>query len=141
MEIIKYVLTFFFGFFTILVWDYIWLGYVTRAFIIKEFGDLIVVLPDGWIKINIFAGLLAWASIVLLLLIFVVRYAKTPTDALLYGALFWGLLYAMYDLTNLTFLKNYSVTFTIVDICWGVFLCSMVSLSMFYGRILVAKFL
>jgi uncharacterized membrane protein len=139
MEIIKYVLTFIFGFFTILIGDYIWLGYVVKSFTIREFWDLIVV-ENGNIKVNLTAWLLAWASIVLLLLIFVVRYAKTPTDALLYGALFWWLLYAMYDLTNLTFLKNYSVTFTIVDICWGVFLCSIVSLSMFYGRILVGKF-
>ena len=139
MEIIKYILTFVFGFFTILIGDYIWLWYVVKFFTIREFWDLIVV-ENGNIKVNLTAGLLAWVSIVLLLLIFVVRYAKTPTEALLYGALFGGLLYAMYDLTNLTFLKNYSFTFTIIDICWGVFLCSIVSLSMFYGRILVAKF-
>lgn len=140
MQIIQYVLTFVFGFLTILVWDYLWLGYIMKWFTIREFWELIVV-ENGSIKVNLTAGLLAWASIVLLLLIFVVRYAKTPTEALLYGALFGWLLYAMYDLTNLTFLKNYSLSFTIVDICWWVFLCSMVSLSMFYGRIVVGKFL
>ncbi len=139
MEIIKYVLTFVFGFLTILVWDYVWLGYVVKSFTIREFWELIVV-ENGSIKVNLTAGLLAWASIVLLLLIFVVRYAKTPLEVLLYGALFGWLLYAMYDLTNLTFIKNYSIAFTIADICWGVFLCSVVSLSMFYGRILVGKF-
>jgi uncharacterized membrane protein len=43
-----------------------------------------------------------------------------------------GLLsYAMYDLTNLTFIKGYSTLFTMVDIAWGTFLCGMVAVVMY----------
>jgi len=132
MEILKLFLTFLVGFATILVGDFIWLGMVVKQFTIREFGDLIAV-KDGSIVINVGVGLLAWAVIVLLVLVFVTKsgYANSVGNALLYGGIIGGLSYAMYDLTNLTFLKNYSVAFTLVDICWGVFLCAMVSLTMY----------
>jgi uncharacterized membrane protein len=132
MEILKFILTFFVGFGTILIGDYIWLGTVVKQFIIREFGSLITV-TNGSIDIRLGAGLLAWSAIALMVLIFVTKNPNVnsiPT-ALGYGALMGGLMYAMYDLTNLTFLKNYSVAFTVVDIAWGVFLCSMISLTMF----------
>jgi uncharacterized membrane protein len=76
---------------------------------------------------------MAWAVIAMMVLVFVTKNPNVNSigAALGYGALMGGLMYAMYDLTNLTFLKNYSVAFTIVDVCWGVFLCSMISLSMY----------
>lgn len=132
MEILKFILTFFVGFATILIGDYIWLGIVVKQFIIREFGQLIAV-ENGSIVINLGAGLLAWSAIVLMVLIFVTKSPNVnsvPT-ALGYGALMGGLMYAMYDLTNLTFLKNYSLSFTLVDIAWGVFLCAIVSLTMY----------
>lgn len=132
MEILKFILTFFVGFGTILIGDYIWLGTVVKQFTIREFGELIVV-KDGSIVINLTAGLMAWAVIALMVLVFVTKNPNVnsvPT-ALWYGAIMGGLMYAMYDLTNLTFLKNYSLAFTLVDICWGIFLCSMISLTMF----------
>lgn len=132
MEILKFILTFFVGFGTILIGDYIWLGTVVKQFTIREFGNLITV-TNGSIDIRLGAGLLAWGVIAMMVLVFVTKNPNVnsiPT-ALGYGALMGGLMYAMYDLTNLTFLNNYSVAFTIVDICWGVFLCSMISLSMF----------
>lgn len=132
MEILKFILTFFVGFGTILIGDYIWLGTVVKQFTIREFGNLITV-TNGSIDIRLGAGLLAWGVIAMMVLVFVTKNPNVnsiPT-ALGYGALMGGLMYAMYDLTNLTFLNNYSVAFTIVDICWGVFLCSMISLTMF----------
>lgn len=117
MELIKFILTFLAGFSTILLCDYIWLGYIVKRFTIAEFGQLIVV-EEGSIKVNIVAGLFAWASIVALVYFFVLKsgYAQSNVSALVYGALMGGLSYAMYDLTNLTFLKNYSLSFTLVDI-------------------------
>lgn len=71
--------------------------------------------------------------IVLLIYVFVIRsgYAHSYVSALGYGALMGFLSYAMYDLTNLTFLKNYSLAFTMVDIAWGTFLCGLVALVMY----------
>lgn len=105
---------------------------MTKSLIIREFGNLVVV-EAGSIKINLFAGLTAWAVIVLLVYFFVIRsgYATSYQTALGYGALMGLLSYAMYDLTNLTFIKGYSNLFTMVDIAWGTFLCGMVALVMY----------
>gem|GEM_PF-3555005 len=50
---------------------------------------------------------MTWAVIVVMIYIFVTRsgYAVSYVSALGYGALLGLLSYAMYDLTNLTFLK------------------------------------
>jgi uncharacterized membrane protein len=48
-----------------------------------------------------------------------------------YGALMGFLMYAMYDLTNLTFLKDYPMSFVAIDIMWGTFLCAIITLAMY----------
>ncbi len=132
MELLKLFLTFGVGYLTILIGDFLWLGHVAKNFTIREFGELVVV-KDGSIDIKLGVGLLAWAVIVLLVLVFVTKsgYAHSISSALLWGAVMGCLSYAMYDLTNLTFLKNYSLAFTLVDIAWGTFLLAMVSLTMY----------
>lgn len=118
---------------TILVGDFIWLGFITKNFLIREFDQLIELETNGSIKIHLLAWLSAWAVIVLLIYVFVIRsgYANSPFSALGYGAIMWFLSYAMYDLTNLTFIKWYSFAFTLVDIAWGTFLCALVSLVIY----------
>lgn len=140
MEIFKMLLTFGVGYFVILLWDSIWLGNIAKPFTIWEFWDLIIV-KNGSIDIKLWVGLLAWAVIVALVFFFVIRsgLAHSPLSALGYGALMGCLSYAMYDLTNLTFLKNYSLTFTLVDIAWGTFLLAMVSLSMYLFQNWISK--
>jgi uncharacterized membrane protein len=127
------ILTLLAGYATIILGDFLWLGYVTKALIIREFGPLVEVMANGSIKINLVAGLTAWAVIVLLVYVFVIRsgYATSYQTAIGYGALMGFLSYTMYDLTNLTFIKGYSTLFTMVDIAWGTFLCAMVALVMY----------
>lgn len=118
---------------TIILGDFIWLGFITKNFLIREFGQLIELEVNGSIKIHLLAWLSAWAVIVLLLYVFIIRsgYASSHLSALGYGAIMWLLSYAMYDLTNLTFIKWYSLAFTFVDIAWGTLLCALVSLVMY----------
>lgn len=131
MEILKYLAVYGAGFMTILILDYIWLGTVTKDFIIKEFWNLITV-TDGKIDIKLGAGLMAWLSIALMVVTFVTLRFTNYTEIIIYGAIMWCLMYAMYDLTNLTFLTGYSLRFTLVDIAWGTFACTMVSLSSYW---------
>lgn len=142
MEIIKFILTFLVGYATIIMWDYIWLGHVVKNFTIREFWELVVV-EDGSIKINLTAGLLAWAVIALLVVVFVTKspHVQSLWTAMIYGALMGFLSYAMYDLTNLTFLRNYSLSFTLIDITWGTFLCSMIALTTYIFSIWINKVL
>jgi uncharacterized membrane protein len=48
--------------------------------------------------------------------------------ALLAGALFGFMTYATYDLTNLATLKDWPITVTIVDLIWGTFLSTSITL-------------
>lgn len=111
---------------TIIILDYIWLGIITKKFIINQFGSLISV-KEGSVQTNIPVGLLAWLVIATGAYIFAVAPSTTPEKAALLGAVFGFISYAIYDLTNLTFITNYPVKFVFVDIAWGIFLCSALS--------------
>jgi len=131
MEFIKYLSVFTAGFLTILILDTIWLWSVTKDFIIREFWNLIVV--EWWkIKIQLWVWLLAWFIISSMIVIFVTLQFTTYKDIALYWALLGFMSYAMYDLTNLTFITNYSLKFTILDIAWGTFVWMSVSLVSYY---------
>lgn len=132
MEILKMFLVYFVWFLTLLILDYIWLWYVTKDFIVREFWNLITLQSNWSIKINLFAGLLAWFIISAMIVTFVTLKYDNIWQILFYWAILWFMSYAMYDLTNLTFLNNYSLKFTIIDILWWTFACSMVALVSFY---------
>ncbi|MDD3145023.1 MAG: DUF2177 family protein [Candidatus Gracilibacteria bacterium] len=132
METFKLFGVYFVGFLTLLILDYLWLGYVTKDFIVREFGNLVSVDDSGSIKINLTAGLLAWFIISAMIVTFVTLKYNNILDILFYGALLGFFSYAMYDLTNLTFINNYSLKFTLVDIAWGTFACSLVAMNSFY---------
>jgi uncharacterized membrane protein len=110
----------------ILTLDYIWLGIITKNFTIQEFGSLITV-TNGSIELNLVAGVLAWILIVIGCYVFAVRPSSDWKQAAKKGALVGLVIYGVYDLTNLAFINNYSLTFTIVDIAWGTILCSSIS--------------
>jgi len=132
MEILKLFLTFLVGFATLVIGDVLWLWVLLKGFIVREFGALIVV-EDWWAKINLPVGLLAWALIVVMIMIFVTKswYGNSLKSTLWYGALLGFCLYGVYDLTNLTFLKNYSVHFAVVDVVWGAVICWVVATVMY----------
>lgn len=128
MELLNIFLIIFFMFSSIILLDSLWLGFLIKKFIIREFKGLIEVKKDGNIKINLFAGVLTWIAIAIGCYIFVLRNSESFFETAFFGALFGFILYVVYDLTNLTFLKNYSKKFVFLDIAWGTFLCMMISL-------------
>lgn len=117
----------------IIVLDYLWLGIITKRFIIDQFGALISV-KAGSIQTNLTAGLLAWLAIAAGAYLFAVAPSATAGKAALLGAAFGFIAYAIYDLTNLTFIAKYPVKFVFVDIAWGTFLCSVISSVGFFVR-------
>lgn len=86
---------------------------------------------DKWLvnferQVNWYAVGLVYIAIPLGLFYFVIsKYAgQTPdSKALLDGFLYGIFTYAVYDLTNLATLKNWSIQMTVVDIIWGGILC------------------
>ncbi len=126
MSILALCVTILAMFAAIVLLDYLWLGKITKNFLIKQFGSLVKV-EGGSIKINLLAGIVTWLIIAIGVFIFAVNPAATLTQALLLGAAFGFITYTIYDLTNLTFIVNYPVKFIFVDIGWGTVLCLILS--------------
>ena len=132
MEILKIILTLGVWYFVIVVADTIFLGRIVHQFIIDNFWSLIT-SQNGTIDIKLWAWLLAWFFIVVMIFVFVLHswLASSYWTAIFYGWFIWFLMYAMYDFTNLTFMKDYPINFVIVDIIWGTLLCATISLAMY----------
>jgi len=127
------IATIFAIFISITLLDYLWLGIITKNFLIEQFGSLIAV-KDGSIQIKLGVGLLTWLIIALGVFIFAVNPSTTLQQTLILGATFGFISYAIYDLTNLTFIVNYPVKFAFVDIAWGTFLCAAIGGVGFFVR-------
>jgi uncharacterized membrane protein len=114
--------------------DLIWLGVVARGFYQK---NLKYVLSPN---VNWTAAIIFYFMYIAGILIFAVvpGVAKDSVrHAALWGALFGFFTYATYDLTNLALLKDWPLNIVVVDILWGVVLCTVVATLSFY----IAKWL
>jgi uncharacterized membrane protein len=122
-----------------LLLDYIWLGNVMKGFYLRELGTL--ARGDGT---TINPRLLAAAGVYLALVGGIILFALPRVDplrplfsGLLWGALFGITVYAVYDLTNRATLAHWPLKLVVVDICWGGFLCAVVTAfaSILRGRL------
>ena len=114
--------------------DLIWLGVVAKGFYQK---NLKYILSPN---VNWTAAIIFYLMYIAGILIFAVLPGVAKDSlrhAVLWGALFGFFTYATYDLTNLALLKDWPLNIVIVDILWGVVLCTAVSTSSFY----IAKWL
>lgn len=111
--------------------DMLWLGVVARGLYREKLGHLL--------------GPVRWGAAIIFYLLFIVGiifFAVAPAlgsgsllTALLVGGFFGFLTYATYDLTNLSTLKDWPLSVTIVDLCWGTVLTgSVASLSYLIGK-------
>jgi uncharacterized membrane protein len=114
--------------------DLIWLGIVAKGFYQKNLK--FILSPN----VNWTAAIIFYLMYIAGILIFAVvpGVAKDSLrHAALWGALFGFFTYATYDLTNLALLKDWPLNIVIIDILWGVVLCTIVATLSFY----IAKWL
>ncbi len=114
--------------------DLIWLGVVAKSFYQK---NLKYILSPN---VNWTAAIIFYVIYIAGILIFAVVPAAAKGSlryAVVWGALFGFFTYATYDLTNLALLKDWPLKIVVVDILWGVVLCSTVAALSFY----IAKWL
>ncbi|MDY6954142.1 MAG: DUF2177 family protein [Thermodesulfobacteriota bacterium] len=112
--------------------DILWLGIVAKDFYQKHLGSR-------------FGPQVNWTAATFFYLIFIIGillFAVVPalekgswTRALIWGGLYGFFTYATYDLTNLATLRDWPLKVVVVDMIWGICLCSSVSVVSFYmGR-------
>jgi uncharacterized membrane protein len=109
--------------------DALWLGLVAPKFYKAQIGHLMAEKP------NLIAALVFYLIFIAGLVYFVLLPAVTNDSwvtAFANGALFGFVTYATYDLTNYATLKNWPVTMVIVDLTWGLFLSTSVSLVSYF---------
>ena len=108
--------------------DMIWLGLVAKKFYRNHLGFILG--PE----VNWAAAFCFYMLYIAGILIFAVVPAlekESLSKALLWGGLYGFFTYATYDLTNMATIKDWPLKVVLVDILWGVFLCSMVASSSF----------
>lgn len=104
-----------------IILDLIWLAVIARNLYFRNLGYL-ANLEGGRIAFNLPVGLLAQVIIGFGLAFFVslgLLVQSSFTASIGVGAFAGFVLYCTYDLTNLSFVRNYPVTITIIDIAWG----------------------
>ncbi len=122
------VITYFISLASFLVIDLTWLGVIANKFYRDNLTGLMAKKPIWSIAI------LFYAVFIFGLMYFVIvpsLAADSYKTLLTRAAIFGFITYATYDLTNLSTLKNWPKTLTIVDMVWGVVLSSLVSLVAF----------
>lgn len=111
---------------SLIVLDGIWLGAVAKDFYRNSLAP-IARMADGSLDPIWPIAALVYPVIALGLAVFVVSRSTTAREALLYGALFGAISFAVYDLTNHSTLREWRAAMTIVDICWGTVSCATAS--------------
>ena len=114
--------------------DIIWLGVVAKEFYRRKL-EFILSPQVNWTAAGIF-----YLMYIAGILFFAVRPAvisNSWAQAAGLGALFGFFTYATYDLTNMATIKDWPLVIVVVDIVWGVCLCTMVAtISFFISKIL-----
>jgi uncharacterized membrane protein len=112
------------AFIIFLVIDAIWLGLVAPKFYKNQIGHLMSSKP------NFVAAFVFYLLFIVGLVYFAIMPAieqGSISKALIAGALFGFMTYATYDLTNLATLRDWPITVTIVDLIWGTFLSTSIT--------------
>lgn len=106
--------------------DLLWLTMIARDLYDDQLGHL---LAD---QTNVAAAVAFYALFVAGLVHFVIHPAAAVgswKQALLSGAFFGLVTYAAWDLTNLAVLEGFPASIVAIDLAWGTFLASSVSVS------------
>ena len=104
--------------------DILWLGVVAKGFYRKKLN--FILSPD----LNWVAAIIFYLIYIAGIIFFAVRpaiIAASWSQAAGLGALFGFFTYATYDLTNMATIKNWPLAIVVIDILWGVCLCTVVS--------------
>jgi len=123
----------------ILIIDYIWLAKLMNRFYLAELGGLVRTNQRGRFEPVIWAALIVYLALALGITALVLPLAQASIWASFgYGAILGFSIYAVYDFTNLSLVKNWPLKMSLVDVAWGTFLCATVSALTTFTRGLIS---
>ena len=108
--------------------DIFWMGFLAKKLYRRHLSH-VMLKPENMLTQQWFAAALAWLAIVFGTLIFVLPQTTNASlmDTASLGGIFGGLMYGIYELTNYALLKHWPITIVAMDILWGTFLCSLLT--------------
>ena len=101
--------------------DLLWLALIANKIYYNSLGYL-AEIKEGKIVFNLKAGITIQLIIAVGLVFFIsmaLQINNTLLTSISVGAVSGFILYATYDLTNLSFIKGYTLYISIIDIAWG----------------------
>lgn len=114
--------------------DLVWLGVIASRLYSKELGYL-GTLKDGGMTFNIPVGIATQIIIgvgLSAIITLALSHNNTWTEAAFFGVLTGFVIYATYDLTNLSYIKDWPVMITVIDIVWGSFQGFLASIYVYW---------
>ena len=114
--------------------DFFWLGFLMSNFYKAELGSLSRG-SSGSYETVWWAAAVVYICIPLGIVLFVlprVSSASILPWAPVWGGLYGFVMYAVYDMTNYALVDKWPLRMSIVDICWGIFICGTVSTAAAY---------
>lgn len=124
------------AFVSFVILDFLWLGYVVKSFNLKQLAE-IGRIENGNFSILFFSAILVYVMMSALMTVFVlprIGAGGTWLQAFGWGAIMGLLVYGVFDMTNLSILKSYPVSFSIADMAWGTTVFGFVAGLTFKGQ-------
>ncbi len=123
-------------FIAIIAIDFIWIGLIMKSFYVEQMRPIGRISGDKFEPV-IWAACLAYIVLSIGVVEFVLPKIGSETSwlsAFGIGALFGFVVYATYDFTNYSTLKDWSLALTFTDLTWGAALGGFVTLIARYVR-------
>lgn len=99
--------------------DSIYLSLIGKS----TFDDTVKEIQGTSIKINLIPAIITYIFMIILLNYFIISQKKSPIDAFILGLCTYGI----FDFTNMTIFKNYSIKTGVIDTIWGAILFYIVT--------------
>ena len=119
------------SFFTILILDIIWLGFIASKFYTENLNP-IVRLQEGKIAPVYWAAAIVYVLLSIGIVYFVLPRLDSGSSLVatfLIGALMGLIIYGVYDMTNYSTLKDFPLRVAIADMAWGATVCGLATLA------------
>lgn len=112
------------------LFDFIWLGLIMKSFNNQQLQG-IARFQNGQMDPLKIPALLTYLLMALIVTVFALPKVggESLPMSFAYGALLGLCAYGIFDLTNLSIMKDYPQTFALVDITWGTFLFGLTTLA------------
>ncbi len=115
-----------------LIIDGLWIGVIMAP----KYNDTVTKIQGEPITINYLAAIICYIFLIGGLYYFVLgKIQSFDIKEILYHSVPYGLaVYGTYDFTSASILKNFDFGTAFIDLAWGTFLCSLVSVLTVFSR-------